>query len=69
MDHVSELYVFFVEIQKAYDSIPHAGRWLVWKRLGGKLNDGITIMKRLCSGYTLASHSEGCTAIPRFESC
>ena len=48
MDHVLRLYVLLVEIQKAYDSIPQAARWIVWQRLGGQLTDGIKIMERLC---------------------
>ena len=30
----SELYILFVDLQKAYDLIPRAGLWLVLERLG-----------------------------------
>ena len=34
MEHDSELYILFVDLQKAYDSIiPRAGLWLVLERL------------------------------------
>ena len=36
LEHDSELYILFVDLQKAYDSIPRSCLWLVLERL----NDG-----------------------------
>ena len=34
VEHASELYVLFVDLKKAYDSIPRSALWIVLQKLG-----------------------------------
>ena len=34
IEHATKLYIMFVDLRKAYDSVPHEALWVVLKRLG-----------------------------------
>ena len=61
VEHASELYVLFVDLKKAYDSIPRSALWIVLQKLGvpprmcglvRSLHDGMEARVRVVGSVT-----------------
>ncbi|XP_065182209.1 uncharacterized protein LOC135812918 [Sycon ciliatum] len=78
IEHQSDLYVLFVDLRKAYDSVPRTALWLVLQKLGvppsmlqviRSLHEGMMASVRVGSGQSDSSGVEnglhqGCTLAP-----